>query len=111
MTETEKQAKLKVLKSINSSAKQAMSGKLSKKKEDKDSPELKKHVKEMSEDTDIDFKGDIDHITDPELDGNVVGRHITDEDYDDSDLSVYDINDRLEKLIKRKQELKNKYSR
>ena len=107
MKETEKEAKLKALKSINGVAKKAISGKLSK-KDTKDSPALKKHVKEMSDETDIDFKGDSEHITDPENDGNVVGRHISDEEADctPDDTSVYDIDQRLEQLMKKKQSLK-----
>lgn len=110
MKETEKQAKLKVLKSINSQAKSMMSSKIKKQQDcEKDSPALKKHVKEMSDETDIDFKNDSDSITDPENEGNVVGRHISDENGDccDEDLSVYDIDERLEKLMRKKKQAKS----
>lgn len=101
MADLEKQAKLKALKSLNSKAKDSMSKKLN---ECKDTDALKKHVKEMSEETDIDFKNDADKIQDPQHYGNVVGRHITDEDdcCDDDDLSVYDIDDKLERLMAKK---------
>lgn len=98
---TEKEAKLKALKSINSSAKEAMSRNLKK----KDSPELKKHVKEMSDDALHDFKDDSDHITDPQMSGNVIGRHISDENEDcgpEDGMSVYDIDERLAKLMAHK---------
>ena len=110
MKDLEKQAKLGVLKNINSQAKKAMSSKLKKKEDcEKDSPALKKHVKEMSDETDIDFKNDSDSITDPENEGNVVGRHISDENgyCCDEDLSVYDIDERSERLMRKKKQAKS----
>lgn len=110
MNENEKQSKLKVLKSINSQAKSLMSSKIKKNKDcEKDSPDLKKHIKEMSDETDIDFKNDSDNITDPEHEGNVIGRHVSDENSEccDEDLSVYDIDERLERLMRKKKQAKS----
>jgi hypothetical protein len=100
MTENEKKAKMAVLKDAHSTAsgmmRDAMSG-----YKNSDSPQLKSHVKDMSKDSGIDFKNDSDKIVDPRHEGDVVGRHISDENDDvepNSEMSVYDINAELERL-------------
>lgn len=109
MTENEKKAKITALKGANSMAKEAMKNGFSKYK---DSKELKSHVKEMSDESGIDFKGDSDKIVDPGMDGDVVGRHISDENIDHCETeSVYDINEidaELKRLMEQKSKIKGK---
>jgi hypothetical protein len=98
MSENEKKAKLKVLKDAHGMASKAMSESLS---GVKDSPELKKHVKQMSSESGIDFKGDSDKIVDPQHYGNVIGRHISDENIDcEKEPSVYDIDEQIQMLMR-----------
>lgn len=109
MTETEKKAKLVALKGAHSMASEAIKGKYSK---FKDSKELKSHVKDMSKESGIDFKNDSDNIVDPGMDGDVVGRHISDENMDhcESD-SVYDLNEidaQIKHLMEQKSKLKGR---
>lgn len=106
MSESEKKAKLSALKEANSMASGLMKDSLSRVK---DPNYLKKHVKDMSQDSGIDFKGDSDHITDPELEGDVIGRHISDENdvvETTQDLSSYDIDAQIEKLMAHKAKFK-----
>lgn len=100
MTENEKKAKLTALKGAHSAATDAMKDSL---KIQKDSPELKKSVKRRSDESGIDFKGDSDKIIDPRREGDVIGDHISDENDDiepNSELSVYDIDEELARLMK-----------
>lgn len=100
MTENEKKAKLTALKGAHSAATGAMKDSLC---IQKDSPQLKKHVKQMSAESGIDWKGDSDTVVDPRHEGDVVGRHISDENDDiepNSEMSVDDINAELERLMK-----------
>lgn len=110
MTENEKKAKLSVLKDAHKQASSALKGNLSKYK---DSKELKSHVKDMSKESGIDFKNDSDKIVDPGMDGDVVGRHISDENIDHCDTdSVYDIDEidaRLKSLMAQKAKIKGNY--
>lgn len=106
MNPLEKKAKMKALKEANSMAKQAMGEKYSKYK---DSPELKKHTKEMSDESGIDFKGDSDKVVDPTHYGNVIGRHVSDENIDcEPDSSTYNL-DELEQRLAHLMEIKKKY--
>jgi len=108
MTETEKKAKLTALKGAHSMASEAMKKGYS---DYKDSKALKSHVKEMSDDTKIDFKNDSDNIVDPGMDGDVVGRHISDENIDHCETeSVYDINE-IDAQLKHLLEQKAKYKK
>jgi hypothetical protein len=103
MSPIEKKAKLAALKGTNDWANDAMKSKMS--SIVKDPKDLKSHVAEMSKESGIDFKGDSDHIEDPQRDGNVVGRHISDENDNcppDRDTSVYDVDLELERLMKHK---------
>lgn len=100
MTENEKKAKLAVLKDANKQASKAMAHSLS---SQKDSKQLKDHVKTESAESKIDWKGDSDHIIDPRREGDVIGRHISDENDEiepNSEMSVYDINEELARLMK-----------
>jgi DNA repair ATPase RecN len=107
MTDNEKKAKLTALKGAHKAASDVMTQSLTGRK---DSKSLKDHVAQMSKDEGIDFKGDSDHIIDPQRLGNVVGRHISDENatHAADDQSVYDPNDlnsveaRLQELMKMK---------
>lgn len=104
MSDLEKKAKMTALKGAHSSATDAMKQSLGKLK---DPPDLKKHVSAMSKESGIDYKNDSDKIEDPQRSGNVIGRHISDENHDcpaSSELSVYDIDLELERL----QKLRNK---
>jgi hypothetical protein len=107
MTETEKKAKLSVLKDAHKQASGMLKDNLSKYK---DSKELKSHTKQMSSDMKHDMKDDSDRIVDPGHDGDVVGRHISDEniDHDETD-SVYDIDEldaRIKMLLEQKAKIK-----
>jgi len=111
MTENEKKAKLTALKGAHGEASKHMTQSLYAHNDRKDSKSLKDHVKEMTEDTGIDFKGDSDKIVDPQHEGNVIGRHISDENDDietSADHSGYDPEDadsieaRIQQLMKRK---------
>lgn len=100
MTENEKKAKLTALKGAHSAASGAMKNSLT---SQKDSSQLKKHVSQMSSESGIDWKGDSDSIVDPNHEGDVVGRHISDENRDidpNSEMSVDDINEELARLMK-----------
>lgn len=103
MTENEKKAKLSVLKDANKQASDAIKGKMQK---FKDSKQLKSHVKDMSDEAMYDFKNDSDSIVDPGHDGDVVGRHISDENMDHAgDQSVYDLEEidaRIKSLMEQK---------
>lgn len=100
MTETEKKAKLTALKDANKMAKDAMSSGL------KDSKILKKHVKDMSDESEIDFKNDSDKIEDPTHYGNVIGRHISDENVEeqptDSSYNIDELDAQIRKLMEQK---------
>lgn len=107
MTENEKKAKLTVLKDANKQADNMMKSALC---GFKDSSELKKHVKTMSDDSCIDFKNDSDKVEDPTKYGNVTGRHISDENIEsrDNSKSVYDLGEidaQLKKLMEQKKRL------
>lgn len=107
MTDLEKKAKMTVLKDANSAARKAMQDSVSKYK---DSKELKSHVKDMSEETGIDFKNDSDEIIDPTHNGNVVGRHISDENIDesvsDSEYNIDELEAQIKKLMEQKSKIK-----
>lgn len=107
MTENEKKAKLSVLKDAHGQASAAMKEGLS---SYKDSKQLKKHVKDMSDEAGHDFKDDSDRIVDPGMDGDVIGRHISDENIDHCDTpSVYDeesIDARIRELVALKEKAK-----
>lgn len=106
MTDSEKKAKLAALGEANSMASKIMKDSLSNAKEPS---YLKKHVKTMSSESGIDFKGDSDHITDPEEEGDVVGRHISDENDEvetTQDLSSYDIDLKIAKLMEQKAKMR-----
>jgi len=112
LSDMEKKAKMTALKSAHETATEMMKSNLNgaKKQESPkltDPPDLKKHTESMSKESGIDFKNDSDEIEDPQRDGNVIGRHISDANDDiepSSDLSVYDIDLELERL----QKLRNK---
>ena len=110
MSDNEKKAKLTALRGAHSAATQAMKESISPKKEYKDSPELKKHVKEMSDDALHDFKNDSDKIVDPTHYGNVIGRHISDENIDcgrsDSEYNIDEIDAKLKHLLEQKAKYK-----
>jgi hypothetical protein len=100
MSPNEKQAKLSVLKDLHKQSSDLMSQSL---KVTKDSPELKKSVKRRSDESGIDFKGDSDKIHDPRKEGDVIGDHISDENdviEPNSEMSVYDIDEELARLMK-----------
>lgn len=100
MTENEKKAKLTALKEAHGMASSALKDNLSGRK---DSSELKKSVKSRSDESGIDFKGDSDSIVDPRHEGDVIGDHISDENDDiepNSEMSVYDIDQELARLMK-----------
>ncbi len=107
MTDNEKKAKLSVLKDAHKTASSALKDRVYKYKDSKD---LKKHVKDMSDESGIDFKGDSDKIVDPGMDGDVIGRHISDENIDHCDTdSVYDIDEidaRIRDLVAQKEKAK-----
>lgn len=108
MTENEKKAKLSVLRDVNSHATGAMKSSLSKYK---DSPALKKHTKEMSEDMEHDVADDVENIEDPTHHGNFLGRHVSDEaiDQNEDEASEYDIDEldaRIAELTKLKEKAK-----
>ena len=109
MSENEKKAKLTALRGANSMAKEAMKSGYSKYK---DSKELKSHVKDISKESGIDFKNDSDNIVDPGMDGDVVGRHVSDENIDHCETeSVYDINEidaQLKHLLEQKSKFKGR---
>lgn len=109
MTENEKKAKLTALKDANKTASNAMRDNISKYK---DSKELKTHVKDMSEDTKHDFKNDSDSIIDPTRRGNVVGRHISDENIDesvsDSEYNIDELDARIRELMEQKHKIMRK---
>jgi hypothetical protein len=102
LSDIEKKAKLTALRDANKTATDIMSGNL------KDSKGLKSHVKSMSEEAGIDFKNDSDELKDPTHNGNVVGRHISDENIDkQQNASTYNI-DELDAEIKKLLEQKAK---
>jgi cell division septal protein FtsQ len=105
MTENEKKAKLTALKGAHSAATGAMKESMS---SIKDSPALKKHVAQMSKDTGMNLKNDSDSIADPMHQGNVVGRHISDEndDCEQDGHSVYDIDARIQELMEQKSRMR-----
>lgn len=109
LSENEKKAKLKVLGEANSMAKKAMSSSMKSYKY-KDSPELKKHTKEMSDESGMDFKEDSDRIVDPTHYGNVVGRHVSDENIDcgvsDSEYNLDELDAKIKKLMEQKAKIK-----
>lgn len=100
LSDIEKKAKLTALKDANKAATDMMSSHL------KDSKALKSHVKDMSKETNIDFKNDSDEIKDPTHNGNVVGRHISDENIDsqptDSTYNIDEIDAQLKHLMEQK---------
>ncbi len=107
MTENEKKAKLTALKGAHKQASDVMTQSLTDRKDPK---ALKDHVKNMSDESDIDFKGDSDHIVDPQRLGKVIGRQVSFENatHAADDSSVYDPNDinsidaHIERLMKMK---------
>lgn len=108
LSENEKKAKMTALKSAHSMATDQMKQTITKGNGLKDSGDLKKHVKAMSAESGIDWKGDSDHISDPENQGNVIGRHISDENIDATpdDQSVYDIDARIQELMEQKSRMR-----
>ena len=108
MSDMEKKAKMTALKGANKEASNMMKESMQA-YDKKDSPALKKHVKEMSDDTGIDFKNDSDSIKDPQRYGNVIGRHVSDENIEAEPEpdSVYDI-DELDARIRRLMDQKSK---
>lgn len=108
MTDNEKKAKLTALKDAHKQASDVMCQSLYGSKEDPKA--LKDHVKDMTKDSGIDFKGDSDDITDPKRLGKVIGREVSHENATHSadDQSVYDPNDlnsveaRIQELMKMK---------
>lgn len=112
MSENEKKAKLTALKDANKTASNAMRDNMTSYGK-KDSPELKKHVKSMSDDSKIDFKNDSESIKDPTHYGNVVGRHISDEDIDcepesDSKYNIDELDARIRDLMEQKHKIMRK---
>lgn len=107
MTETEKKAKLTVLKDAHGQASSALKDKLSGYKSSK---ELKSHTKEMSADMKHDLEDDSDHIVDPTHHGNVIGRHVSDEQIEcepsDSDYNLEEIDARIRELVAQKEKAK-----
>lgn len=108
MTDNEKKAKLTALKGAHKAASDVMTQSLYGSKQD---PKvLKDHVKDMTEESGIDFKEDSDDIIDPKRLGKVIGREVSYENATHSadDQSVYDPNDlnsieeRLQELMKMK---------
>lgn len=108
MTSNEKKAKLTALKDAHKQASDVMTQSLYGSK--KDPKVLKDHVKDMTEESGIDFKGDSDDVIDPKRLGKVVGRQVSYENatHAADDQSVYDPNDlnsieeRLQELLKMK---------
>lgn len=92
MTDNEKKAKLTALKDAHKAASDVMTQSLTPRKDPKC---LTDHVKQMSKDSGIDFKGDSDKVVDPMHIGRVVGRKVSveNEDTHADDTSVYDPND------------------
>jgi hypothetical protein len=107
MTETEKKAKLKVLRDAHKQTSDVMTQSLSGRKDPKS---LKEHVADMTEEAGIDFKNDSDEIEDPKHLGKVIGREVSYENADHSadDQSVYDENDEnsIEQQIQRLMKMK-----
>lgn len=108
MSPNEKKAKLTALKDAHKTASDMMTQSLYGSKQD---PKvLKDHVKDMTKESGIDFKGDSDSIIDPKRLGKVIGREISHENATQAadDSSVYDPNDlnsieaRLQELMKMK---------
>jgi DNA repair ATPase RecN len=93
MNELEKKAKLTALKDAHKTATDVMTQSLYGSK--KDPKLLKDHVKDMTKESGIDFKGDSDSINDPKRLGEVIGREVSHENATHSadDQSVYDPND------------------
>jgi len=108
MTPNEKKAKLTVLKDAHKQASDVMTQSLYGSR--KDPKELKDHVKDMSKESGIDFKGDSDDIIDPKRLGKVVGRQVSYENatHAADDQSVYDPNDlnSIDERLKQLMELK-----
>lgn len=106
MTPNEKKAKLTALKDANKAATDVMTQSLYGSR--KDPKALKDHVKEMTEESGIDFKGDSDDVVDPKRLGKVIGREVSYENatHAADDQSVYDPND-LNSIEARIQELMN----
>lgn len=108
MTENEKKAKLTALKDANKQASDVMTQSLYGSR--KDPKSLKDHVKDMTDESDIDFKNDSDKVVDPKRLGKVIGREVSFENatHAADDSSVYDPNDlnsieaRLQELMKMK---------
>lgn len=103
MTDNEKKAKLTALKGAHKAASDVMTQSLTSRKDPK---MLKDHVKDMTDESKIDFKGDSDHVIDPQRLGKVVGRQVSYENATHSadDQSVYDPND-LNSIEQRLKEL------
>lgn len=104
MSPNEKKAKLTALKDAHKVASDVMTQSLYGSK--KDPKLLKDHVKDMTEESGIDFKGDSDDIVDPKRLGEVIGREVSHENatHAADDQSVYDPND-LNSIEARLQEL------
>lgn len=109
MTETEKKAKLTALKDAHKVATGALKDNISK---FKDSKELKKHTKDMSADIKHDLKNDSDSILDPTRYGNVLGRHVSDENIEesasDSEYNLDEIDAKIKHLMEQKHKLMGK---
>lgn len=92
MSENEKKAKLTALKGAHKQASDYMTQSLTGMKDPKS---LKDHVKDMTEESGMDFKNDSDNITDPQRLGKVVGRQVSFENatHAADDSPVYDPND------------------
>lgn len=108
LNEIEKKAKLTALKDAHKTASDMMTQSLYGSKQDPKA--LKDHVKDMTKESGIDFKGDSDDVIDPKRLGKVIGRQVSYENatHAADDSSVYDPNDlnsieeRLQELMKMK---------